>query len=185
MKTKKVIVLIASIAIILSLGTTQVMGWVAKDTTFEACNGINAIISNIMKIIAFIIGVSYITVADIYRRYSKDEKEKKKSNISKWFAITLTQILVLACGAIWVKEVGMETYWYATGLRVQVSDMSGYVASIMRIVALILIIFYAVLSSIYYFKSQKESDEKLRNIIKYQIYTSVIVVVLLLCARAW
>ena len=185
MKTKKVVVLIATVAIILALGSTQVMGWVAAETTYEACNGINIIISNVMKIIAFIIGISYITVADIYRRYSKDEEDKKKKNIKKWFGITLTQILVLACSAIWIKAVGMETYWYATGLRVQPSIMSGHVATLMRILALVLIIFYVVLSVIYYFRSQKDSDEKSRNVIKYQIYTSVIVVVLLLCARAW
>lgn len=185
MKTKKVLLVVAIMGIILMLNPAEVFGWLVNNQTYEAYNGINIFISNVIKIIALIVAISYISVADMYFRHSKDDKEQKKKNILKWLGLTLAQILALACLAIWIRKVGLETYFVATGERVQPSILSGYVSIILRVSSLIVILFYIISSIIYYFKSQKESEEKLTNIVKYQIITSIIIVVLLLCARIW
>ena len=185
MKTKKVLVSIAILGVILMLMPLETFAWLAVDSTYEKCNVLNVVISNAMKIIALIVGISYIVVSDMYMRYSKDPKEEKTTNVKKWLLITISQIVVLACGAIWVKIVGVETFWLATGDRVQPSLWSGYASIAMRIFSLILMLFYIVLAIIYYFKSEQKSNEKLKKIIEYQVITSIIIVVLLLCARIW
>ena len=181
MKTKKAIILIMSI-ISISI-TTQVFGWL-QYSTYEACNIVNSGIAWLLRTIAFIIIISYITGAIQYIKRSKQDQKSKIKNLLTWLIICIVQVAFLLAGSVWVTEIGMETYW-SSGQRYQFNENDGYISNSIRIVAFIAILAYINTTLIYVAKSKQEKIRKAENVIKLQIITSAIVAVLLIFARNW
>ena len=163
---------------------TEVFAWLDKDI-YYACNKVNICISDIMKIIAVIIGISYITLALAYIKHSKQEKKQKTTNLLKWLLLVIIQIAILLVGALWVTKVGMEPYWHPSGERYQFNEIDGYISNGIRITSLISIIVYTISSIIYFVKSKQENDKKIINLAKWQMITIIIVAMLLLLATNW
>ena len=183
MKIKKITSLIMIASIIVLCIPTQINGWLST-TTYEICNSINICISWILKIAAFIVTITCITGTIQYARHSKQEKKQKNKDVLTGLAMTITQFMFLFGGSLWVKEIGMETYW-SNGVRFQFNEIDGYISNGIRIIALISIIVYIVASIIYFAKSKKEKVEKLENVIRWQLITALIVIGLLILATKW
>jgi len=184
MKSKKGILSIIILSIILIMFPTNAFAWLGKEI-YYACNPINMHISGLMKIIAVIIAITYITIALGHMRHSTEEKNKKNKNHLKWMLIVIIQVTILLLGSLWVKQVGIEPYWYPSGERYQFNEIDGYISNGIRITALVSIIVYIITSIIYFFKSKKENNEKIINLAKWQMITIMIVTVLLVIATKW
>lgn len=181
MKIKKLIIFI--ISIILIYIPTQSFAWL-EYSTYEKTNIITAIIAFIMKILAFIIGISYVTISMQYLKHSNQDKWKKIKNILVWLVIVVVEIVFFIGGALLVNNIGIETYW-TSGERFQFNKIDGYISNGIRIVALVLMIMYLLISSIYFIKSKKEKINKTSNIIKWQVIISAIIAGLLILATRW
>lgn len=177
MKLKKVLTLIAITSIILICNSIEVYGWVQR--TYEACNIINVCIAGTLKLIAFIVSISYITVAIRYIRNSKQESKQKLKNLLTWLIITAIQVMFLLLGATGVTEVGMETYIYSTGEREGTYQLSAFIANAVRIIAFVSMIFYIIKSIAYFVTSEEENKQKITKLVKWQVITAIIVAVLL------
>lgn len=182
MKIKKVIIII--ISIFLMCIPTKAFAWLQYDT-YNACNKVNICISLLLILVAIIICIAYISISISYIRHSKKEKSQKVKDLLKWLVITIIQISVLIFGALGVGKIGMEWYWYPSGERFQFNEIDGYISNSIRIIAFISIIAYIVTAIIYFFKSKKENDKKLINLVKWQIITIALVFALLLLATNW
>lgn len=178
MKRKSLIMIFS---LILISTPTQIFAWL-QNTTYEACNIINSGIAWLLKTIAFIITITYIIGAVHYIKKSQIERKQKIKNIITWLIILIVEVSFLLASALWVTQIGMETYW-ATGERVQLSANNGCITYYMRIFALILIIIYIITAIIYIAKSNQEKIRKAENVVRWQIITSAIVAVLLIFAR--
>ena len=181
MKTKNVLIMI--IIMIIMCIPTPIFAWL-HNSTYEVCNIANVIISVIMRIAAFIIGISYITISIKYLRHSNSEKNQKLKNILIWLIIVILEVLCLVVGSLWVTEIGMEKYW-TNGERFQFNEIDGTISMGIRIGALISMIIYAIWAIIYYKKSKSEQIKKILNIVKWQVITSAIVGGLLILATNW
>lgn len=181
MKLKKVLTIIAIISIILISNSIQVYGWTQR--TYEACNIINTCISGTIKLIAFIVAISYITVAIRYMRDAKEEKKQKLKNLLIWLIITIIQVTVLLLGAAWVTNAGIETYTYPTGERYGTYKLSEIISNAVRIIAFVSIMFYIIKSIAYFATSEEKNKEKITNLVKWQIITAIIVAILLNLAK--
>lgn len=184
MKTKNVLFLIGTIFILLMSNSLKIYAWLAKDT-YMACNIINACISDFLRVVAFCVTIFYITMTIKYIKCSKKETKKKAKNILMWFMITLIQILLVILGASWVRKVGMEEYVYPTGERCQINEIDGYISNAIRIGAFFAIIFYMLKAIAYWIQSKEKNKQKLGMLIKWQIITIIITVLLLVIATNW
>lgn len=182
MKIKKIMLLILIIIILIYI-PSQSFAWL-QYSIYEKSNIINESISWIMKIIAFIIGISYITLGIQYLKRSKDEKSQKIKNALTWLMVITIEIIFLISGAVWVKEIGMETYW-TSGERFQFNQIDGYISNGIRGVGLVLLIAFILISAIYLKKSKQEKVLKIDKIVKWQVITSVVVAGLLILATRW
>lgn len=181
MKIKKIIIFI--ISIILIYIPTQSLAWL-EYSVYEKTNIITTIMAFIMKILAFIIGISYITISIQYLKHSKQDKKKKIKNILTWLVIAVVEIVFFIGGALFVNNIGIEMYW-TSGERFQFNEIDGYISNGIRIIALVLMIMYFLISIIYYIKSKKEKIQKTGNIIKGQIMVSAVITGLLILATRW
>jgi len=177
MKKRKLLTLIAIMSIILICNSIEVYGWVER--IYQACNIINVCIAGTLKLIAFIISISYITVSIRYIRDSKKEKKQKLKNLLIWLIITIIQVTVLLLGAAWVTEIGMETYIYPTGERYGTYKLSSFMSNAIRIITFVSIVFYIIKSIAYFATSQEKNKEKITNLVKWQIVISTIAAILL------
>ena len=182
MKNKKITLSIIISAILIFI-PTQIHAWLQL-STYEACNIVNLGISWLIKTVAFIITISYITGVVQYIKHSKHEKKQKTQNILTWSAISIIQIIFLLVTTVWVKEIGMETYW-SNGTRYQFNEIDGYISYGIRALALIFIIAYIITSIVYFAKSKNQKIQKIENIVKWQVITFAVVAVLLILARRW
>ena len=178
MKRKSLIMIFS---IILICMPTQIFAW-TENTTYEACNIINSGISWLLKTMTFIIVISYMTGVIQYIKNSQIERKQKIKNIITWLIILIVEVSFLLSSALWVTQIGMETYW-STGERVQLSAGNGCITYYTRIFALILIIIYIITAIIYIAKSKQEKLRKAENVIRWQIITSAIVAGILIYAR--
>jgi len=181
MKTKKVLIFIVSI-ILMSIPITS-LAWLPPGSTYIAPNKINLGISAILSMTAFVVCISYITMAMGYLRVSDDEGKQKAKNIFMWLIITIMQVTILVIGAYWVKEIGMEKYLFPSRERYQTSALSGYISSGLRLTALASILIYIIKGIRYYFKSEEETKNKVIKLAKWQLALDTIVVILLICAK--
>jgi len=179
----KTIPIIMILSVIIICVPTHIFAWL-QDSTYEACNIINSGISWLLKTISFIIVINYIIGTIRYIKSSKVRKNQKIRNLLTWLTITIVQVSFLLAGALWVTEIGMETYW-ATGKRVQTNEMAGYITYVIRGVALILIIMYIITAIIYIAKSKQKKIRKIENVIRGQMITFGIVAGLLVFAMNW
>lgn len=134
-----------------------------------------------MKIVAWTIAIIYILQVIKYMKLSKEEPRKKIKNIQLSLIITIIQILILLFGASWVIDVGMEIY--NVGEIYQAFDINKLIPNAMRIIAFVLLLFYIIKSIIYFTSSEEENKKKVKKIIKWQIATGIIFVVLLLWTK--
>lgn len=184
MKTTKIILAIIIISTIIMMFPTEVFAWLPY-STYDACNKINIYISLILIIVAIITFITYISVSIVYMIHSKKEKNQKNKNVVKWLIITIIQIAVLLIGALGVRKIGMELYWYPSGERYRFNEIDDYISNGIRIAALVLIIAYIITAIMYFFKSKQETDKKIINLAKWQMMTIVIVAGLLTLATNW
>ncbi len=180
MKLKKVLIFTVISIILISI-PTGTFAWTTKDTTYEVCNIINVCISGTMKIVAWVIAIIYILQLIKYMKQSKEEPSKKIKNIQISLIITIIQIVILLFGAAWVLEVGMETY--NVGETYQAFEINKLIPNAMRISAFVAILFYIIKSVIYFVTSGEDNKQKVKNIIKWEIVTAIIFVVLLLLSK--
>jgi len=183
MKNKKIVLSIIITTIILMLMPTRAFAWL-QYTTYEACNVINLGISGLLKIIAFIMGISYIAGIIKYIQISKIDKKQKIKNILTSLIIVIIEITFFWAASLWVKEIGMETYW-SSGERYQFREIDGFISGGIRIVAFISIIAYVITSMVYFIKSKQDNIKKVENVVRGQLITSTIVAGLLVFARNW
>ena len=116
--------------------------------------------------------------------YYVRRKNQKIKNVLTWLIIVIIEICFLYAGALWVKEIGMETYW-TSGERYQFNETDGYITNGIRIIALISTVAYIVTSVIYFIKNKKENVLKVENLIRWQVITSAFVAGLLILATRW
>ena len=171
------------ISIILICIPTQIFAWLHA-STYEACNIVNEGISWLLKTIAFTIVIIYITGVIKYIKSSKESKKEKTKNIITWSVITIVEVTFCLGGAIWVKEIGMETYW-STGERYQFNEIDGYISNGIRIIVLFLIIFYLIKAIVYFVTTKEENIIKIEKIIRWQVIMTVVVAILLILATRW
>lgn len=183
MKNKKIVLAIIIITIILMCIPTNAFAWL-QYTTYEACNIINLGISGLLKTIAFIIAIGYVKGIIKYIQFSKVEKKQKVKNILTSLVMVIVEITFFWAASLWVKEIGMETYW-SSGERYQFREIDGFISNGIRITALISIVAYIITTISYFIKSKQENIRKLENVIRGQIITSTIVAGLLVFARNW
>jgi len=181
MKIKKILSLI--ISIILIYIPSQSFAWL-QYSIYEKSNIINESISFIMKLLAFAIGISYITLGIQYLKHSEQEKKQKIKNALIWVMVIIVEIIFLVSGSLWVKEIGMETYW-TSGERYQFNEIDGYISNGIRVIAFILMMAYILIATIYYKKSKHEKILKAEKIIKWQVITFAVVAGLLILATRW
>ena len=171
------------ISIILICIPTQIFAWL-QYSTYEACNVINEGISLLLKTIAFTIIIIYITGVIKYIKSSKESKKEKIKNIITWLVIAIVEITFCLGGAIWVKEIGMETYW-SNGERYQFNEIDGYISNGIRLIGLFLIIVYLIKSIVYFVTEKEENIKKVEKIVRWQIIMTAVVVILLNLATRW
>ena len=175
--------LIVIISTLLMCIPTQIFAWL-QYSTYEACNRINEGISWFLKTVAFIIAISYITGAIQYIKHSKQSSKQKTKNILTWLIIATVEVVFCLGGTVWVKEIGMETYW-SSGERYQFNEIDGYISNGLRIIALISIIAYIIKSIVYYAKSKEDNLIKMEKVIKWQVIMASVVAILLILATRW
>ena len=105
-----------------------------------------------MKLVAFMVAISYITIAIRHIRFSEQEIKQKTKNLRIWLIITIMQIAILLFGASWVIEVGMETYTYPIEEVYQSFDINTLITNSIIITAFVSIVFY-IIKAITYFVS--------------------------------
>lgn len=105
MKIKKVVLFIATVAIILILNSTNVFA--IAPMKIEVYNNTSLIISFIMKLMIFIVFIAYVVFFIVYMIKSKKEEKEKIKKLIKWAIITLIIILILWFGSEEVKKIGM------------------------------------------------------------------------------
>lgn len=182
MKTnkKQLIMMLSTILICIP---SQIFAWL-QYSTYVKCNVINAGISWFLKAVAFIIAISYITGATQYIKHSNKSSKQKIKNILTWLIIAIVEIVFCLGGAIWVEEIGMETYW-SSGERIQFNEIDGYISNGVRIIALIAIIAFIIRAIVYFAKSKENNLIKIEKIIKWQIIMSSVDAILLIFATRW
>lgn len=180
MKFKKELTILI-ISIILTSIPVLTFAWTTKETTYEVCNIINVCISGTMKIVAWAIAIIYIVQAIKYIKFSKQEPQQKIKNIQISIIITIIEIVILLFGASWVLDIGMETY--NIGETYQSFEINKLVPNSMRIIAFVLLLFYIIKSIIYFATSEDDNKQKVKHLIKWQIVTAVVFVILLLLAK--
>lgn len=111
MKTKKVILFIVFVAIMLILNSTSVLAFRAPIAT-EIYNRTSLIISIIMKLIIFIVFISYVVFFIISMIKSKKDKNEKIKKLIKWLIIAVIIILILWFSSETVKKIGMTIKYY-------------------------------------------------------------------------
>ena len=162
---------------------SQIFAWLQYGT-YEECNTINEGISLFLKAVACIIVISYITGAIQHIKHSTKTGMQKTKNVLTWLIVSIVEVVFCLGGAIWVKEIGMETYW-TSGERFQFNPIDGYISNGLRIMALISIIGFIIRAIVYYAKSKDENLIKMQKIIKWQIIMASVVAVLLILATRW
>ena len=180
MKTKNVLILI--IGIILICIPTQVFAWLAHET-IERCNPINFFISALMRVMAFVVAIGYITGAIGYVRYSKKERKQKAKKVLLWLVMVILQIAILLFGAFCIYKVGMEEYWVDTGKINQVNEVRGFFSSLMRITAVTSLITYLISGIIYIAKSKDEIYVKIKKMLKWQVIVAIVLTITLTIAK--
>ena len=180
MKTKNVLILI--IGIILICIPTQVFAWLPHET-IERCNPINFFISALMRMMAFIVAIGYITGALGYLRYSKKGGKQKAKNVLLWLVIAILQIAILLFGAAGVYKVGMEEYWIDSGRINQVSEVRGFFSSLMRVTALTTLLTYLINGILYFAKSKDEIYVKIKKMLKWQVIVAIVLTITLTIAK--
>lgn len=178
MKIKKALTIIAIISIILISNSIHVYGWTQR--TYEACNIINTCMAGTIRLIAFIIAITYLTVAI---RCMRNIKKENKQKLLAWLIITIIQVTVLLLGATWVTTIGIETYTYPTGERYGTYKLSEIISNAVRIIAFVSIMFYIIKSIAYFATSEEKNKAKITNLVKWQIVTGIIVAILLNIAK--
>ena len=174
MKIKKLILIVMISLILISIpGQIWAWGAVAR-STYEVCNMINICIAGTLRIVAFAVGIIYISAIIKHKASSKEEMSKK---ISKSIIPIIIQIVVLLVAAILVTQVGLETRIY--GEKYQVFDFS----DIFRIIAFVSIVFCIIKAIIHYVSSEGENKQKIITIAKLEVITSIIVTILLIFAK--
>ena len=181
MKIKSKLIMI--ITMVVMCIPTQIYAWL-QHSTYEVCNSINILISSIMRIIAVIIVIGYITVTIQYLKHSKTEERQKVKNALKWLVIVILEVVFFVSASIWVTNIGMEKYW-TSGERYQFNDGDGLISMKIRVSALGSMIVYIISSIIYFIKSKDEQIKKIQNIVKWQVITSAVVGGLLILATKW
>ena len=171
------------ISMILICIPTQIFAWL-QYSTYETCNVINQGISVLLKAIAFTIIIIYITGLVKYIKLSKESKKEKTKNIITWLVIAIVEVTFCLGGAIWVKEIGMETYW-SNGERYQFNEIDGYISNGIRIIALFFIIFYLIKAIVYFVTEKEENIKKVEKIVRWQLIMAAIVAILLNLATRW
>ena len=179
-KKKQLIMIISTLLICIP---TQIFAWL-QYSTYETCNSINEGISWFLKAVAFIIVISYITGAIQHIKHSKQTNKQKTKNILTWLIIAIVEVTFCFGGAIWVKEIGMETYW-SSGERYQFNEIDGYISNGLRIMALISIIAFIIKSIVYFAKSKEDNLIKMEKVIKWQVIMASVVAILLILATRW
>ena len=175
--------LIMIISTIIMCIPTQIFAWL-QYSVYEECNIVNAGISWLLKTTAFIIVITYIIGTVKYIKHSNVEKNQKIKNILTWLIITIVQVSFLFAGALWVTEMGMESYWGAEK-RNPFKGIQDYRPFGIRVVALISCMTYIITTIIYIAKSKQEKIKKAENVIRWQIIAASIVAGLLVWAENW
>lgn len=111
MKTKRVILFIVFVTILLVLNSTNVLAIRAPIAT-EVYNHTSLIISIIMRLIIFIIFISYVAFFIISMIKSKNDKNEKIKKLIKWLIIAVIIILILWFGSETVKKIGITIKYY-------------------------------------------------------------------------
>ena len=179
-KKKQLIMIISTFLICIP---TQIFAWLQYGT-YEACNTINEGISLFLKAVACIIVISYITGAIQHIKHSTKSGMQKAKNVLTWLIASIVEVAFCLGGAIWVKEIGMETYW-TSGERFQFKPIDGYISNGLRIMALISIIAFIIRAIVYYAKSKEDNLIKMEKMIKWQIIMASVVAILLILATRW
>ena len=162
---------------------TQIFAWL-QYSTYEVSNTINTGIAGFLKAVAFIIVISYITGAIQHIKHSKQSSKQKMKNILTWLIVAIVEVTFCLGGAIWVEEMGMETYW-SSGERYQFNEIDGYISNGLRIMALIAIIAFIIRVIVYFAKSKEDKLIKIEKIIKWQVIMASVVAILLILATRW
>ena len=162
---------------------SQIFAWL-QYTTYEVCNTINVGISWFLKAVAFIIVISYITGAIQHIKHSEQSSKQKTKNVLTWLIVSIVEVGFCLGGAIWVKEIGMETYW-SSGERFQFNPIDGYISNGLRIMALISIIAFIIRAIVYYANSKEDNLIKMEKMVKWQVIMASVVAILLILATRW
>lgn len=162
---------------------TQIFAWL-QYSTYEVSNTINTGIAWFLKAVAFIIVISYITGAIQHIKHSKQSSKQKMKNILTWLIVVIVEVTFCLGGAIWVEEMGMETYW-SSGERYQFNEIDGYISNGLRIMALVLIIAFIIRAIVYFAKSKEDNLIKIEKLIKWQVIMASVVAILLIFATRW
>ena len=177
---KQLIIMLSTLLISIP---SQIFAWL-QYSTYEACNTINIGISWLFKTVAFIILISYITGSIQYIKHSDKPGKQKIKNILTWLIVTIVEVAFCLGGAIWVEEMGMETYW-SSGERFQFNEIDGYISNGLRIMALIAIIAFIIRAIVYFAKSKEDNLIKIEKMIKWQVIMASVVAILLIIATRW
>lgn len=161
---------------------TVIFAWTTKAVvTYEVCNMINVCISGTLRSAAFIIAIIYIVGMSKYIKNSKENPKQKMRKIKLSTIITIIEIALLLLGASWVIEIGMETY--AKGEVYEVFSTESLIPNLLRIMAFVAIFFYIIKSVIYFMSTEGDSIQKIKHLIKWEVITVIIAVVLLIVAQ--
>ena len=116
---KKVIVSIAIIVVLLIISTIDVFGIRAPSLDIKEIiyNEISYIISIVMKIVAFLLMISYIVFAIVYMNKSKKTKSEIIKKIIMLLIVTIIVSLGLFFGSEKVKLIGAGTRVVYSPLR--------------------------------------------------------------------
>ena len=179
-KKKQLIMVISMLLICIP---SQIFAWL-QYSTYEACNTINLGISWFLKSVAFIIIISYITGAIQHIKHSEQSSKQKMKNILTWLIVAIVEVTFCLGGAIWVEEMGVETYW-SSGERYQFNEIDGDISNGLRIMALIAIIAFIIRVIVYFAKSKEDNLIKIEKLIKRQVIIATVVAILLILATRW
>jgi len=180
MKLKNALILIISI-ILISI-PAEIFAWTTREVvTYEVCNIINVCISGTLRIVALAIGIIYIVGLNKYIKTSKEEPKQKVNKIKTITVIMIMEIALLLFGALWVIDVGMETY--VKGEVYQAINSQSLIPNALRIIAFVAIFFYIIKSIIYFTSEEEETQQKIKTLIKWEVVTAIITAVLLIVAQ--
>lgn len=175
MKSKKQLILIAIISVILISIPTKIFAWVTEiQTTYEVCNMINTCIAGTLRTVALAIAIIYVVSL---LKTKKSSKQEEKQKILKSLILIIIQIVMLLLAAFFVAQIGMETRIY--GEEYQVFEFP----DIIRIIAFVAIIFCIIKAIIYYVSPEEENKQKIKAIAQLEVITSAIAAILLIFAQ--